>query len=116
MRIGILGSGDVGQSLARGLRALGHEVRIGTREGAKLAAFCAEADVTEGRFAVHLADEDKLRRFREVARDTLLAATETEDDVGLAGAHAPVSGEAMTCIDSESSPGARASAPPTVRT
>lgn len=68
------------------------------------------------RVTLYLADEDKLRRFRDVALDTLLAAPETEDDVGLAGAHVPVSGEAMTCIDSESSPGARASAPPTGRT
>jgi predicted dinucleotide-binding enzyme len=34
MRIGILGSGLVGQSLARGLTRHGHEVRIGTRKDA----------------------------------------------------------------------------------
>jgi 8-hydroxy-5-deazaflavin:NADPH oxidoreductase len=34
MRIGILGSGVVGQSLARGLSRHGHEVRIGTRKDA----------------------------------------------------------------------------------
>lgn len=34
MRIGILGSGVVGQSLARGLARHGHEVRIGTRKQA----------------------------------------------------------------------------------
>jgi predicted dinucleotide-binding enzyme len=32
MKIGILGSGTVGQTLGRGLLALGHEVRIGTRD------------------------------------------------------------------------------------
>ena len=32
MRIGILGSGAVGQALARGLARHGHEVRIGTRK------------------------------------------------------------------------------------
>ena len=32
MRIGILGSGVVGQTLARGLARHGHEVRIGTRK------------------------------------------------------------------------------------
>ena len=32
MKIGIVGSGDVGQSLASGLIELGHEVMIGTRE------------------------------------------------------------------------------------
>lgn len=34
MRIGILGSGAVGQALARGLTRHGHEVRIGTRKDA----------------------------------------------------------------------------------
>ena len=34
MRIGILGSGAVGQALARGLASHGHEVRIGTRKDA----------------------------------------------------------------------------------
>ena len=34
MRIGILGSGAVGQSLARGLARHGHETRIGTRQAA----------------------------------------------------------------------------------
>lgn len=34
MRIGILGSGAVGQSLARGYARHGHEVRIGTRQPA----------------------------------------------------------------------------------
>jgi predicted dinucleotide-binding enzyme len=34
MRIGILGSGVVGQALARGLARHGHEVRIGTRQDA----------------------------------------------------------------------------------
>jgi len=32
MRIGILGSGDVGQTLGSGFAALGNEVKIGTRE------------------------------------------------------------------------------------
>jgi len=34
MRIGILGSGVVGQALARGLAGHGHDVRIGTRQDA----------------------------------------------------------------------------------
>jgi hypothetical protein len=40
MKIGILGTGEVGQSLARGLIGLGHEVMIGSREarGEKLTA------------------------------------------------------------------------------
>lgn len=51
MKIGILGTGHVGQALAKGLAAAGHQVQLGSREGAKLAAFCAEAGVTEGTFA-----------------------------------------------------------------
>jgi predicted dinucleotide-binding enzyme len=36
MKIGILGSGSAGQTLGRGFVRLGHEVRIGTRDPAKL--------------------------------------------------------------------------------
>jgi predicted dinucleotide-binding enzyme len=36
MNIGILGSGDVGRRLGNGLIALGHKVKIGTREPGKL--------------------------------------------------------------------------------
>lgn len=32
MRVGILGSGDVGQALGRGFAAEGHDVKLGTRE------------------------------------------------------------------------------------
>jgi len=35
MKIGILGSGSVGQTLGRGFLALGHEVKIGTRDTKK---------------------------------------------------------------------------------
>src|SRR3954454_5764070 len=35
MKIGIIGSGVVGQALARGWPKYGHEVRIGTRDGGK---------------------------------------------------------------------------------
>jgi predicted dinucleotide-binding enzyme len=37
MNVGVLGSGDVGRSLAGGFVSLGHEVKIGSREPAKLA-------------------------------------------------------------------------------
>src|SRR5881396_3464259 len=33
MKIGILGSGDVGRSLGSGFVSLGHQVKIGSREG-----------------------------------------------------------------------------------
>lgn len=39
MKIGILGSGRVGQTLATGLLNAGHEVMIGTRDPSKLEAF-----------------------------------------------------------------------------
>ena len=51
MKIGVIGSGDVGQTLAAGLAKLGHEVRIGSREGHRLAAFSASSGGPEGRFA-----------------------------------------------------------------
>src|SRR3954462_1139156 len=35
MKVCIIGSGAVGQTLARGLTRHGHEVRIGTRDGSK---------------------------------------------------------------------------------
>jgi predicted dinucleotide-binding enzyme len=41
MKVGILGSGDVGQALAAGFVRHGHEVTMGTRDPAKLAAFAS---------------------------------------------------------------------------
>ena len=35
MRIGIIGSGDVGRRLADGLLQIGHQVKIGTRDTSK---------------------------------------------------------------------------------
>ena len=37
MRVGVLGSGDVAKSLARGFLNEGHEVMLGSREPEKLA-------------------------------------------------------------------------------
>ncbi|MFT3914902.1 MAG: NAD(P)-binding domain-containing protein [Anaeromyxobacteraceae bacterium] len=59
MKIGILGSGNVGQALAAGLKAAGHEVRIGSREPAKLAAFAKAQGIGHGTF-------DEVARFAEV--------------------------------------------------
>jgi predicted dinucleotide-binding enzyme len=50
MKVGILGSGSVGQTLAQALQAAGHEVRIGSRDGRKLAAFSKEHGIAEGTF------------------------------------------------------------------
>jgi predicted dinucleotide-binding enzyme len=51
MKIGVLGSGMVGQTLAKGLAELGHDVRIGSREGTKLGPFSEATGIREGRFA-----------------------------------------------------------------
>lgn len=42
MKIGIIGSGEVGKALARGFVSRGHDVMIGSREPAKLADFVKE--------------------------------------------------------------------------
>lgn len=42
MRVGIIGSGDVGKSLARGFFSRGHAVTIGSRDPSKLADFARE--------------------------------------------------------------------------
>ncbi|MNS33563.1 pyrroline-5-carboxylate reductase [compost metagenome] len=50
--IGVLGSGDVAQTLAAGFRRHGHDVMIGSRTPEKLAAFAqAHPGVTTGDFA-----------------------------------------------------------------
>lgn len=43
MKIGIIGSGDVGQTLALGFLKLGHEVKVGTRDASKLQEWLAKA-------------------------------------------------------------------------
>lgn len=43
MRVGILGSGDVAKALGRGFLKTGHEVMLGSREPAKLAAWVRES-------------------------------------------------------------------------
>jgi len=49
-RFGVLGSGEVGQTLAKGLAANGYEVRIGTRSPGKLAKFAKSTGIQEGSF------------------------------------------------------------------
>jgi predicted dinucleotide-binding enzyme len=51
MKFGILGSGHVGQALAKGLKGLGHDVVIGSSAGNKLAAFSSETGIAEKKFA-----------------------------------------------------------------
>ena len=50
-RFGVLGSGEVGQALARGIAADGHEVRIGSRTPGKLAQFSKSSRIPAGSFA-----------------------------------------------------------------
>lgn len=49
-KVGVLGSSDVGKALALGFKKHGHEVRIGSREGARLAAWSAEHGIEQGTF------------------------------------------------------------------
>ena len=55
MKIGVLGSGDVGQALGNGLISLGHEVKMGSREAGneKARAWVAKSGVkaSQGTFA-----------------------------------------------------------------
>ena len=52
-KIGVLGSGDVGKSLAKGFAALGNDVKIGSREPTKLDAWAkgAGGKISTGTFA-----------------------------------------------------------------
>lgn len=51
MNIGILGSGDVGQALGRGLARHGHAVMLGTRDPSKLKGWQDETKQRVGSFA-----------------------------------------------------------------
>jgi predicted dinucleotide-binding enzyme len=77
MRVGVIGSGDVGQVLASGFLKHGHDVAIGTRDPAKLAAW-ADAN-PQGRVA-GFAD---VARFGELV---VLAVAGTVADQALAAA------------------------------
>ena len=89
MKVGILGSGDVGKSLARGFAKLGHEVMIGSRSPEKLADFAKETKgVAAGTFEETAAFGDLL------ALATLGAAA--EEAIKLAG---PSNFEGKVLID-----------------
>jgi 8-hydroxy-5-deazaflavin:NADPH oxidoreductase len=49
-RFGVLGSGEVGQVLAKGLAANGYDARIGSRSPAKLAKFSKSSGIPSGTF------------------------------------------------------------------
>lgn len=50
-KIAVLGSGGVAQTLAKGLKTHGYDVRIGSRSPDKLAAFAKESGIAAGTFA-----------------------------------------------------------------
>lgn len=50
-KVGIIGSGVVGQTLARGFKSHGHDVRIGSRSPDKLAEFSSAAAVQATTFS-----------------------------------------------------------------
>ena len=50
-KVGILGSGEVGQTLAEGFKAHGYEVKIGSRSPDKLAEFSKSSGIEAGTFA-----------------------------------------------------------------
>jgi hypothetical protein len=49
-RVGVLGSGDVAKTLAKGFAAKGYEVMIGSRDPKKLADFAKEQGIAYGSF------------------------------------------------------------------
>lgn len=51
MRIGVIGSAVVGQTLASGLKKHGHDVRIASRTPAKLGEFSKSAGIAAGTFS-----------------------------------------------------------------
>ena len=70
MKVGILGSGDVGKSLARGFLKRGDDVMIGSRSAEKLADWARENKVHNGTF-------EETARFGEMlAIGTLGVATQ----------------------------------------
>src|SRR4051812_13889284 len=49
-RVGVLGSGDVGQTLAQGFKRHGYDVRIASRSPQKLAEFSSKSGISNGTF------------------------------------------------------------------
>src|SRR6478672_7215492 len=79
MKVGVLGSGDVGKVLAAGFLTLGQEVKIGSREPEKLAAWvrAAGAGASSGSF-------EEAARFGDLIVLATLG-TGTENAIRLAG-------------------------------
>lgn len=78
MKVGILGSGDVGKALARGFAGAGHQVMIGSRSPEKLSGFVKDtAGVTSGTF-------DQTAKFGDLLALATLGVA-TEEAIRLAG-------------------------------
>lgn len=77
MKVGVLGSGDVGQVLARGFASRGHDVKVGSRKPEKLEAFVKEmhGNVSTGSF------EQAARHGDVLVLATLGASTEAAIDL-----------------------------------
>src|SRR5947207_4763725 len=79
MKVVILGSGDVGKSLARGFAGLGQQVTIGSRSPEKLSEFAAQTrGVKTGTF-------EEAAKFGDLIAVATLGAA-TEEALRLAGA------------------------------
>lgn len=89
-RVGVIGSGQVAQVLAAGFKKHGHEVRIGSREPSKLAAFGSSSGIAVGTFAEAAA-------FGELLVLAVKGTTAVEA-VGIAGA-AHVAGKVVIDVN-----------------
>jgi len=89
VKVGILGSGDVGKALARGFAGAGHQVMIGSRSPEKLAAFVNDTSgISSGTF-------EETAKFGDVLALALLGVA-TEEALRLAG---PKNFEGKVVID-----------------
>jgi predicted dinucleotide-binding enzyme len=77
MRVGIIGSGDVGKPLGKGFIASGHQVKIGSRTPEKLNDWAKSAGASTGTF-------EEVARFGEVIALATLGVA-TEEALRLAG-------------------------------
>src|SRR5437764_13918370 len=79
IKVGVLGSGDVGKAFARGFAGLGHQVKIGSRSPEKLGDFAKDTKgVSGGTF-------EETAAFGDVIALATLG-TATEEAIRLAGA------------------------------
>jgi 8-hydroxy-5-deazaflavin:NADPH oxidoreductase len=77
-RVGVIGSGVVGQTLARGFKSHRHDVRIGSRTPAKLAEFSSSSGIPAATF-------DEVARWADLVVLAVHGAA-AEEAIGAAGA------------------------------